>query len=293
MSEIEKVFKFQNNNIQILGSHEKVMFFASQIAKAIGYTDTTDAVRKHIWDINKMTIEEYMKESKTSSQSCKPGNLSCKPGVLTNDIKPLKNLNCKTILLSECGVFQLIFSSKLQKAKDFHDWFFSDVLPSIRKTASYQLVPSLKHNQFVILNERDLHENVVSYIRRFYPDVIFNASLGELQDTSEKRILGYKHGYLKGAPDLFILECNDRFNGLSIEFKNPNGKGIVSENQLQVKKKLNERGYKAFHSDDFHYIIKEINEYLSTRRLKCQFCIKKFKSTDTLESHHRFFHRII
>ena len=273
MSEIDKVFKFQDSSINVLGSFDKPMFFGKQIAQSLGYIKPRNAVAVHVWECNKMTLSSYKSIGPAAGR--------------TDELHP------NTTIINEAGVFQLIFASKLEKAKEFQKWVLYEVLPSIRKTGSYQLVPSLKHNQFVILNERDLHENVVSYIRRFYPDVIFNASLGELQDTSEKRILGYKHGYLKGAPDLFILECNDRFNGLSIEFKNPNGKGIVSETQLQVKKKLNERGYKAFHSDDFHYIIKEINEYLSTRRLKCQFCIKKFKSTDTLESHHRFFHRII
>ncbi len=34
----------------------------------------------------------------------------------------------------------------------------------------------------------DLHQKVVSYISKFYPDVLMNASIGENQDTSEKRI---------------------------------------------------------------------------------------------------------
>ena len=29
----------------------------------------------------------------------------------------------------------------------------------------------------------DLHQKVVAYIRKYYPDVMINASLGENQDT--------------------------------------------------------------------------------------------------------------
>ena len=47
----------------------------------------------------------------------------------------------------------------------------------------------------------DLHQNVVAYIRKYYPDAYINASLGENQDTSEKRIVSYKPGYKKGSPD--------------------------------------------------------------------------------------------
>ena len=34
----------------------------------------------------------------------------------------------------------------------------------------------------------DLHQKVVSYIKKYYPDVMMNASLGENQDTSEKEL---------------------------------------------------------------------------------------------------------
>ena len=54
----------------------------------------------------------------------------------------------------------------------------------------------------------DLHQKVVAYIRKYYPDVMINASLGENQDTSEKRIISYKAGYMKGSPDLNIMEVN-------------------------------------------------------------------------------------
>lgn len=39
--------------------------------------------------------------------------------------------------INESGVYSLIFSSKMPKAKDFKHWVTSEVLPSIRKTGSY------------------------------------------------------------------------------------------------------------------------------------------------------------
>ncbi len=33
----------------------------------------------------------------------------------------------------------------------------------------------------------DLHQKTITYIRKYYPDVMMNASLGENQDTSEKK----------------------------------------------------------------------------------------------------------
>ena len=36
-------------------------------------------------------------------------------------------------------MYQLIFGSKLESAKAFQNWVFSEVLPSIRKTGGYQM----------------------------------------------------------------------------------------------------------------------------------------------------------
>ena len=64
----------------------------------------------------------------------------------------LGNINDSTIINNAAGVYQLIFSSKLEKAKEFQHSIFSDVLPTIRKTGAYKL-PQLQHNQFEILND--------------------------------------------------------------------------------------------------------------------------------------------
>ena len=42
-------------------------------------------------------------------------------------------------VLEEAGIYQLIFSSKLESAERFQDWVFEEVLPSIRKTGSYSV----------------------------------------------------------------------------------------------------------------------------------------------------------
>ena len=55
----QTLFKFQNNNINVLGSKEKPMFFASQVASILGYSNTKKAVYIHIWEQNKMNILEY------------------------------------------------------------------------------------------------------------------------------------------------------------------------------------------------------------------------------------------
>lgn len=52
---------------------------------------------------------------------------------------------------------------------------------------------------FKIENETDLHCKVVHFIRKFYPEAVIVAGLGELQDTRAKRINSWKKGYQKAS----------------------------------------------------------------------------------------------
>ena len=44
-------------------------------------------------------------------------------------------------IITESDVYRLVFRSKLHSAEHFVDWVTSDVLPSIRKTGSYTIMP--------------------------------------------------------------------------------------------------------------------------------------------------------
>lgn len=45
----------------------------------------------------------------------------------------------KTAIINESGLYALVFGSKLESANKFKKWVTSEVLPSIRKTGSYQM----------------------------------------------------------------------------------------------------------------------------------------------------------
>lgn len=57
----------------------------------------------------------------------------------------------------------------------------------------------------------------MQYISRFYPEAIIVAGRGENQDTSQKPINSWKKGYMKGQPDIMILNYNKSWKG----FKTP------------------------------------------------------------------------
>ncbi len=93
---------------------------------------------------------------------------------------------------------------------------------------------------------------------------MINASLGENQATSEKIITSYKAGYLRGITDLNIMEMNSKYNGFFINFKSPTLKGILSPAQKENLERLKLRGYNCY--------LNEINNYMMTRRIKCNNC---------------------
>jgi prophage antirepressor-like protein len=99
----------------------------------------------------------YADPSKTISTKVSPKNKS-----LTRMVTVDGKLRDVTVL-EEAGIYQLIFSSKLESAERFQDWVFSEVLPSIRKTGSYSVqsppqTPKLSANKLALEISRDVRE---------------------------------------------------------------------------------------------------------------------------------------
>lgn len=85
-------------------------FVGKDIAAALGYSDTAQAIRKHIDDEDKGAVE------------------STTPGGKQN-----------ITVINESGLYSLMLKSKLPGAKKFKRWVTSEVLPSIRKTGAYSM----------------------------------------------------------------------------------------------------------------------------------------------------------
>ena len=63
-------------------------------------------------------------------------------------------------IINESGVYSLIFSSKLPKAKKFKRWVTSEVLPSIRKTGAYHTPEAAAQEAVVIELLEELESRV-------------------------------------------------------------------------------------------------------------------------------------
>lgn len=85
---------------------------AIDVAKALGYKEPQKAIRTHVDP-----------EDKGVSKMDTPGG------------------NQDVVIINESGLYSLILSSKLPKARAFKRWVTSEVLPTLRKTGSYSVKP--------------------------------------------------------------------------------------------------------------------------------------------------------
>jgi prophage antirepressor-like protein len=241
---MEQIFRNQKLNVSVrtVRWENDVLFYAKDIAESLGYADPKKAVQKLVRKQNKIRLEGLTKGGES------PPLVECHP---------------HTILLYEPGLYQLIFNSRLPLAEGFQDWVFRDVLPSIRKTGSYSLPKprSLQDKQLKLINETDLHYQVVKHIRKRYPNVIITPGLGEYQDSSEKRCDAWSKGYTGGQPDIILMEPSNGFHGYALELKTPKGTGVVSEKQKCWMNKLSSKGFQTLISNDYAEIILDIDKY--------------------------------
>ena len=88
--------------------NNQIMFVGKDVATALGYSNTRDALSKHVDAEDKGTVAIRDTAYET-----------------------------RVTLINESGLYSLILSSKLPQAKAFKRWVTSEVLPQIRKTGGY------------------------------------------------------------------------------------------------------------------------------------------------------------
>ena len=108
---MENVQIFSNEEfgrIRTIAINGEPWFVGKDVAERLGYTDTAQAVRKHIDDEDKGVVDLTT-----------PGGIQ------------------RATIINESGLYSLVLSSKLPRAKAFKRWITSEVIPSIRKRGMY------------------------------------------------------------------------------------------------------------------------------------------------------------
>lgn len=167
------------NNLQIFNSAEfgevrtefvdgKPLFVASDVASALGYSNPRKAITDHCKGVTK-------RDTPTSG------------GIQTIS------------WIGEGDLYRLISKSKLPSAERFESWVFDEVLPSIRKTGSYNLPSTYKEALIQLVaqveeNERlQIENNEMKPKADYFDELVDRNLLTNFRDTAKE--LGVKESF--------------------------------------------------------------------------------------------------
>lgn len=176
-------------------------FVGKDIAEALGYKNTKDAILTHVMDEDKKvfqrselaTLENHIPQS-----------------VLNVKFVDVNFPNRGLCFINESGMYALVFGSKLESAKRFKHWVTSEVLPQIRTTGTYQKPMTPQEMMRVQLGMIDGHEERITYLE--HTMTIDYGQQQELKKAVNKRVVEVLGG--KGAPAYkemskkVFAECN-------------------------------------------------------------------------------------
>ena len=141
-------------------------------------------------------------------------------------------------------------------------------------------------------NETDFHTTVVSFLKKRYLHSIFSTSSGENQESVNKQIDSFKKGYICRSFGLIVHNLHKHYTGLAIKFKNPNSRGVMSDDQSKMLQKYQNNGFKTLVSNDYDYIIEQLIEYFRNVKTMCSYCPRRFISSQSLKSYINSFRKM-
>lgn len=101
--------------IRAITEEDSPLFVAKDVATALGYADTVNAIKAHCKGVVKRHLP----------------------------IRKAKQPKIEASFIPESDLYRLIMRSKLPSAERFQDWVVEDVLPSIRRAGGYSVQPAL------------------------------------------------------------------------------------------------------------------------------------------------------
>lgn len=141
-------------SVRAVSVNDEPYFVGKDVAEILGYERPTDAVRKRV-DPDDRGVAKM--ETPSGAQ--------------------------EMTIINESGLYSLILSSKLPKAKEFKRWVTAEVLPAIRKTGGYvndtaqfvesyfgQLEPNQKHALTMMFDES---KRMSAQLKEQAPKVLF------------------------------------------------------------------------------------------------------------------------
>lgn len=142
MNELQLFQNSEFGDLEILTIEGKEWFPAVKVAEILGYTNPRDAINRH---------------TKTR-------------GVVNHDVIDSLGRTQSKKFIDEGNLYRLIAKSKLSQAEAFEEWVFDEVLPTLRKTGTYQSKPmtNAEKIKYIAQGTEELDERVTA-IEKTYP----------------------------------------------------------------------------------------------------------------------------
>lgn len=177
------------NEIQIFKSEEfgqirtveidgELWFVGKDIASALGYSNTSDALATHVDEEDK----------KMGSENATP--------YITDSVGRRQY----PLYINESGMYGLVLGSRLQNAKKFKKWITSEVIPSIRKNGGYlagqenmtpeQLVANALVVAQKIIEDRDKQIQEMKPKADYFDELVDRKLNTSIRDTAKELRIG-------------------------------------------------------------------------------------------------------
>lgn len=120
-------------------------FIAKEVATLLGYEKTKEAINRHVDELDQKILsynecKELFGQNIISDETIE--NAEDFRGLINEPPKNTININSQGMkFINESGLYTLIARSNKPEARKFQRWVTSEVLPSIRKTGSYNIQP--------------------------------------------------------------------------------------------------------------------------------------------------------
>lgn len=198
MNELQTFKSDRFGDVRTVLIGDEPWFVGKDIARALGYSNTRDALMAH--------VEE---EDKGVAKCDTPGG--------KQDV----------VIINESGLYAMIFGSKLSDAKKFKHWITSEVLPSIRKTGGYQAKPMSTQEQIKLLAQGNVElekkiDSVNERVESLEKDMpLYGCEIDEVQGHINRKgvsILGGKDSKAYQNPSVRGSVYSDMYRQLKREF---------------------------------------------------------------------------
>ena len=183
MNELQTFENEEFGEIRTVKIDGEPWFVGKDVAEALGFVNPRDAIATHVFSEDKgVEIIDTLGGKQTMA------------------------------IINESGLYALVFGSRLESAKRFKHWVTSEVLPSIRKTGSYQFKKLSKEMQAILMHDEKIVE-IDSRVKDLEESMTIDygqqQALGDAVNRTVLGILGGKNSMAyKELSKKVFSECN-------------------------------------------------------------------------------------